>query len=245
MRRWQVLLAAGFLGIASLLLVPFETLVAEAMPPMTLRLLGIINPVILTAIAVLVGEITAGRVGLRAPLVDAWVRSEAPLGILRRQLPPALIVGVIVAAILVIYDLGVGRQLMANAGAQSALASFAMPLAPKLLYGGITEELITRWGLVSLFAWIGWKLARRPERLPSAVAAVAIVAAALLFAAGHLPLLFLIAPHATATVIVAVLAANTLPGILFGLLYVRNGLEAAMIAHAAAHLIATIISAAI
>ncbi|QAY76122.1 type II CAAX prenyl endopeptidase Rce1 family protein [Sphingosinicella sp. BN140058] len=214
MRRWQVLLAAGAIGVASLLLVPFESLVPEPIPPFTLRLLAIINPALLTAIALLVGELTARRIGLGAPLVDAWLQPKGALAILRRQLPPALIVGVAVAAILVLYGITVGDRLIAGAGAQGASASFDLPLAAKLLYGGIVEELITRWGLVSLIAWLGWRVAGRPERLPRAAAAVAIIAAAGLFAAGHLPLLFLIAPDAHAGVVVAVLAANALPGIL-------------------------------
>ena len=244
MRRWHVLLAAGLFGVASLLLVPFETLVPKPMPPLTIRLLATINPAILTVLAVLLGEVTARHVGLRAPLVDAWVGSGSPRAVFYRQLPAAMIVGVIVAAILVIYGMTIGKQLVAIAGPQGPLASFELPLAPKLLYGGITEELLTRWALVSFFAWIGWRLAGRPERLPSGVAVVAVLAAALLFGAGHLPALFLVAPHVTTAVVVAVLAANALPGILFGLLYVRNGLEAAMMAHAAAHLMATIFFAA-
>lgn len=244
MRRWQVLFILGLIGIASLLLVPLESLIPKPMPPIAVRLLALINPTILTILAVLVGEITARRVGLTTPLIDAWLTSGTTQAVLRRQLAPALIVAGIVAAILVIYGQTIGHALVATAGPHSRLATFELPLPAKLLYGGITEELLTRWGLVSLFAWIGWRLAGRPERLSSSVAAGAVLAAALLFGIGHLPVLFLIAPHATTTIVVAVIAANTVPGLLFGALYVREGLEAAMIAHAAAHLLATVISAA-
>jgi hypothetical protein len=239
MRRWQVLLIGGLIGVASLLLVPFEVLARGPVAPASLRPLAIINPAILTVIAVFIGEITARRVGLRAPLVDAWVGSAAPGNVFRKQLPSALIVGVVVAAILVGYGMTVGAQLVAGAGSQERLAAFDLPLAPKLLYGGITEELLTRWALVSTFAWIGWKLSGRPERLPVGVIAFAVSAAALIFAAGHLPLLFLIAPNATAGTIAVVMVANTVPGVLFGTLFVRNGLEAVMMAHALAHLLAT------
>lgn len=240
MRRWQVLLMAGLIGVASLLLVPFEVLTPRPMAPASLRLLAIINPAILTVIAVFMGELAARRVGLRAPLVDAWIASGAPGAVFRRQLPPALIIGVVVAAILVGYGMTIGAQLVTGAGSQASPAAFDLPLAPKLLYGGITEELLTRWALVSVFAWIGWRLSGRPARLPVGVIAAAVVAAALLFAAGHLPALFLIAPDATPGTIAAVLAANALPGVLFGTLFVRNGLEAGMMAHALAHLLATV-----
>lgn len=244
MRRWQILLVAGLIGVASLLLVPLETLIPRSMSPVVLRLLALINPTIMTIVAVFVGELTARSVGLSTPLIDAWIQSAAPGTVLRRQLRPALIVGVVVAAILVIYGMTVQQALVVAAGPDNLLASFDLPLVSKLLYGGITEELLTRWGLVSLFAWIGWRLAGRPEELPTGVAAVAVTAAALLFAVGHLPVLLLMVPHVASGTIIAVLAANAIPGMLFGALYVRHGLEAAMIGHAAAHLFATIASAA-
>jgi hypothetical protein len=70
----------------------------------------------------------------------------------------------------------------------------------------------------------------------------AVGAAALLFALGHLPMLFLVAPAAPAGIVAAVIVGNALPGLLFGMLFVRDGLEAAMIAHALAHLLATLVS---
>jgi len=240
MRRWQVLLIAGLVGVFSLLLVPFEALSPTPVSATSFRPLAIINPAILTFLAVFIGELAAKRVGLSAPLVDAWRSFSEPAAVLRSQLLPALIVAFVVAAVLVGYGATIGLRLMEGAGSQARLARFDLPLAPKLLYGGITEELLTRWALVSAFAWIGWRLAGRPKRVPIMVIALAVIAAALIFAAGHLPLLFLIAPNATASTIAAVLTANAIPGVLFGLLFVRNGLEAGMMAHALAHLLATI-----
>lgn len=240
MRRWQVLLIGGLIGVASLLLVPFEVFLPMPGSSASVRFLALINPAVLTIIAVFAGEVTARRVGLRAPLVEAWIGSKALSGILRNQIAPALVVGTAVAVVLIGYNLTIGAQLIANAGSHARIASFDLPLASKLLYGGITEEILTRWGLVSIFSWVGWRFAGRPDRLPKVVAALAVIGAAVLFAAGHLPLLSLIAPHASLGIVTTVLVANTLPGILFGALFVRHGLEAAIIAHASAHLLATI-----
>lgn len=208
MRRWHVLLIAGLIGVLSLLLVPIEALSPKPMSAAVLRPIAIINPTILTVIAVLIGELTAKRVGLGAPVVDAWLASGSPGAVLRRQLGPAMIVGFIVGLLLVTYGATVGARLVEQAGSQARLASFDLPLLPKLLYGGVTEELLTRWALVSAFAWVGWRLAGRPQQLPVAVIVLSIAGAALLFAAGHLPVLFLIAPHATAGKIAAVLLGN-------------------------------------
>ena len=72
---------------------------------------------------------------------------------------------------------------------------------------------------------------------------VVAVPGALLFAAGHLPMLFFLLPEPPGVLILMVLAGNALPGLLFGWLFWRRGLEAAMIAHALAHLFGTIATA--
>ena len=38
-----------------------------------------------------------------------------------------------------------------------------------MFYGGITEEILTRWGLMSLLVWLGWKLCKQGLGLPSHV----------------------------------------------------------------------------
>ena len=56
------------------------------------------------------------------------------------------------------------------------------------LYGGVMEELLMRLFLMSLLAFLGWKLFfRREKQSPTGVIIAANVLAALLFAAGHLP----------------------------------------------------------
>ena len=61
--------------------------------------------------------------------------------------------------------------------------------------------------------------------------------AALLFAAGHVPNLLMEVDMPPSWMIPAVLAANSVVGLICGWLFVRRGLEAAMIAHGSAHLI--------
>jgi membrane protease YdiL (CAAX protease family) len=56
------------------------------------------------------------------------------------------------------------------------------------------------------------------------------VISAILFGLGHLPSVSLVMPI-TPLVVVAALALNGVAALLFGWLYRRNGLEAAMIAH--------------
>ncbi|RVQ67033.1 CPBP family intramembrane metalloprotease [Croceicoccus ponticola] len=246
MRRSQVLLIAGLSGVASLLLVPVEAIALLPGPPTVVRLLSIIQPAILTVIMVFAGDWATRRTGLHAPVVDAWLQRDCVSPIVRRMAVPAILGAMIAGLAVVAFALSYGNAIEHAATArQSTGTAFALPLATKLLYGGISEELITRWGLVSLFCLIGWRITGRPAQLPYAAMIVAVSLAALLFAAGHLPLLFAIVPDASTLFVIAVIAGNALPGLVFGALFIRYGIEAAIIAHMGAYLVSTAILTAI
>lgn len=239
--RWHVLLVAGLAGAASVARIPLETVVDRPLPPWLLRGAQAVQVAILTALAVWVGEATAPRVGLHAPLIDAALAGSGAVGVLQRQLGPALAVGVASAAGLIAYARVIAPRLASGPGAR--LAGLRLPLAAKLLYGGVTEEILTRWGLVSAFVALGgWLTGRHGDPGP-VVAAAAVVVAALLFAFGHLPVVFVVAPDAPRWLIAAVVGGNFVPGALFGALFVAFGLEAAILAHMAAHALAVAVSA--
>jgi hypothetical protein len=104
-----------------------------------------------------------------------------------------------------------------------------------LLYGGIVEELLLRWGVMSLLVWLGWRVILRKEGSASpAIFWGAIIVAAVLFGIGHLPALANMVAL-TPLLVIRTILLNALGGILFGWLFWRRGLEVAMVAHAAAH----------
>jgi len=86
--------------------------------------------------------------------------------------------------------------------------------------------------MLSLFAWIGRFVNRTPEGRPGRAALwVATVLAALLFGLGHLPATAAAGITLDALVITRAVALSGLGGLVFGWLYWRFGLEAAMVAH--------------
>ena len=104
-----------------------------------------------------------------------------------------------------------------------------------VLYGGLSEEIMMRWGLMSFVAWAGARLfARDATRPPAAIFVSAIVIVALLFAAGHLPAAAMISSLSPA-VVGRILLLNAVAGLLFGWLFWRRSLESAMVAHASVH----------
>lgn len=232
---WWRLSLLGLIGVASLLLVPMEELVPMKLDPALLRLAAIVQPALFVLALAAVGAWAAPKVALDAPAVRAWVERRSVLPELIRQIPAATLAGIAIAGVLFFY-VAIIRQ--THAGAE--LLRFAAPVATRLLYGGITEELLMRWGLMSFLVWLAWRLSGRPAVVPRWAYGIGITVAALLFAVGHLPALSLLLPNPPDWLVGTVLVANFLPGLLFGWLFWRRGLEAAMMAHGLAHLFAAI-----
>ncbi|MBN7798318.1 CPBP family intramembrane glutamic endopeptidase [Parahaliea mediterranea] len=112
-----------------------------------------------------------------------------------------------------------------------------IPIATRVLYGGITEEILIRFGLMSLLAWLAWKsMGHFGFEGRNTPIVIAIVASALAFAAGHLPAIVAFGGVLTVPVVAYVLLWNGLFGLIAGVLYWKANLEAAIFAHALAHI---------
>lgn len=233
----------GALAVASLLLMPLERVLPLPLPALAVRLVGTIQPALLMLAFTALGAWLAPKVGLDAPLVRAGMEKRPLKPILRDQGPAALLLGLAMAAVLLVYGAFYGSKLAV--GSAAAGAGLEIPLITRILYGGIVEELMLRWGVMSLFVWLAWKVSRSGGgRVPAWCYWLGLSLSSLLFAAGHLPVLFALQASPSAELVGAILIGNSIGGMLFGWLFWRRGLEAAMMAHALAHLFAAAAAAA-
>lgn len=243
-RAFLRLYALGLLGVATLPLVAIPLLQARGLPPEApslpvLAALAMVQPSLLLAAAVAIGIRLAPAVGLRSYLAEGVALREL-LARLRRAAPLAAGLGVACALLLAAADALVFRPLLPDFFAKVERMQTVGPaglggLLVGVLYGGITEELLMRWGLMTLLVWVGWRVLQRRRGVPSrGVLWMAIALAAVTFAAGHLPAAAAIEPLSAAQV-ARIGLLNALPGMLFGWLYARHALEAAMLAHASVH----------
>jgi hypothetical protein len=196
---------------------------------------SILQSGLLLAAAVWAGIALGKPLGLGAPVIEAaWTRTGAWLP-LRRLGVPAAAVGALVGVQLAL------APTIAPAEVINAARTVNIDLAAKMLYGGITEEVLMRWGLMSAMIWLPWRIWQRKAGSPKPAYVVgAIVLTGVLFGVGHLPAAMAMGIELRAPVIAYIVVGNTLPGALFGVLYWRHGIEAAMAAHALAHLISTV-----
>lgn len=103
---------------------------------------------------------------------------------------------------------------------------------PASFYGGITEEITYRLFLMSLVAWIAVKLLRAGEegRRRTVALWTGNLVAALLFGWAHMSGVLLFGEAPTLAWVRTFLII-LIPGVAFGWLYWKRGLEAAMVSH--------------
>jgi hypothetical protein len=234
------LLAASLVGVLAILPFALEMvgragLGASPIPLPLLVLLTFLQNGLLLALLIAVGMLLAERVGLRMPLLSAWTRGE------RLPVRPVVLPGVLLGAAAGVLLVAMEALLFLRELPPAMLSLFGIPLWKRLLagvlYGGINEEVLMRLFLVSLMAWLLGKFWRTPEGRPAGGAFwSAIILVALVFGLGHLPATATMAPL-TPVLVTRALLLNGVAGVAFGYLYWRHGLEAAMVGHAATHLV--------
>lgn len=207
-------------GLPGILVMPFVLL----LPPDVPAGIAMLNPLILLIAAAMLGQWAAPKIGLPSALIlgsRIRLRNLALWSAL--GLCAGLAIAVLDHATASLWSSGNVPTLRENRDAAT--------LALGLLYGGLTEEVIFRWGLLSLLA-IGLS-----RLLPlSAALAIAALLAAILFALAHLPATLLDAGFATPALITRTLLWNALLGLGYGIALIRHGMEAAILAHMATHL---------
>lgn len=210
----------------------------ELPPPIILKIVSVIQPAVLVTLAVLVGVGLAHRVGLNAPTVEAAASGQPFWPKLRSQLLPGILVGVVCGVAIITIWVVAKPQLSTEFVSRAEAFNKLIPSAMRFLYGGLTEEVLLRWGFMTFLVWLPWRLFQNGEGSPkSALVVAAIFISALVFGAGHLPIASMLAGELTFPLAAYVVTANSLFGIAAGFLYWKRGLESAMIAHIAAHVV--------
>lgn len=240
--KWKIallLMLMGLPGVVATSWLALPLLVDASSIPVpleTLKLATALQSSIFVLVAAILGTWLAPKVGVSAPVIMAIAGGGKVLESFRPQLASALAGGCIGASVIVAFHAFSPEALTA------VQPETPLPLAVRILYGGITEEILLRWGLMTSIAWLGWKVFQNNYNPPSpAVMGAAIVLSALIFGLSHLPPVALSLPELSASVIAYVTMGNTLFGLVAGYLFWRYGIEAAIAAHVFAHIFAFII----
>ncbi len=186
------------------------------------------------------GLLLVNRTGFDLPIIKALL-ARKPLGKMIKNealvaLISALILSVVAIIVLVLLKPAIQNDFasrglsLSDFEGRSQAPYWAMGLAS--FSAGTLEEIGFRLGLMSLVAFLGglvWKdTAKRPT---SSVIWTAILLVALLFGAVHVSNIAALGLPFTPSLIGYAVIGNLVPGIFFGWLYWKRGLETAIVTH--------------
>lgn len=186
----------------------------------------------LVGTSVVVGLRLGDAVDLGAPRLRAWLTDDNPVTS-DGWLAPAVTLGLGVAVVLATLDLIVfapftraalrdASSAAAGGGANSSFVGLLMSV-----YGGVTEELLLRYGLLTGVVWLFGRVVDAPE---APVVWTGIVLTSVAFGVSHLPATATVF-ELTPVIVGRAVVLNGVAGIAFGWLYWRHGLVAAVVAH--------------
>jgi membrane protease YdiL (CAAX protease family) len=246
-KLFAIIWFAGMLGVLSVLLIDLSAILANLpatagleMPfhPLIVKLLSVVQTAFLLTIAIFIGIQLAHRVGLSAPAAEALAKGNSFVSALKPQVLPGLMAGLI-AGVAILTSWLLFRPILPLVFVTRAeKLNSSMPLLTRFLYGGITEELLLRWGLLTLLVWVAWRIFQGGRGRPRAIYVVsAIVISSIVFGLGHLPLAAALGVALSLPIVAFIVLANSLFGLIAGYLYWRKGLETAIIAHMSTHVV--------
>lgn len=225
----------GLLGVMTMLTVTipldsFPKEFLEKISPQTLKYLVLINPTILLLVAVVVGTLLYDKVGFSVPTISLLLKIEQPKIKIITQIKSGillgLLTGILTTIIGIIFKSSIPQEFI-DLGNKIHVTTIA-----RFTYGGLTEELLMRFGFMTLVVWVIFKITKK---LGNSTYWTGIIVASILFAVGHFPVVFNTVQNPTIALLTYILIGNSIAGLIFGWLFWKKGLEAAFVGHIFAH----------
>jgi len=231
------LIILGIIGVASMLTMDIplppeaEAILKDKFTAGQIKLLTLINPTILLIIFVVIGTILYQKVNLKVPIIEKLIgiRKESikTISILKYGIVGGILSGILLSLIGLVYNPILPAEFLELG------ESLKPTLVARFLYGGLTEEILMRFGLMTLIVWLCSKIFKETKPF---VFWTGIVIAAIIFAFGHFPIAYQAVDNPTMGLLTYILIGNSIGGIIFGWLYWKKGLESAFVAHIFTHI---------
>ncbi len=200
-----------------------------------LFLLSSVQSFLLVLISSAIGTKLSPIIGFEAPFFQSIISGEQLWSNFYHQLMGAFFYGLFGSVIFLsiyyfYYRPRLGRETVLN---MENLRN-NIGLMGRIFYGGIVEEVLTRWGLLTLFIWL-FKLIF--STVNTITIWISIIVSGIIFALGHLPSYLGAGCKKTPLFIFLMLSLNLMASLVFGWLFWQYGLLSAMMAHALFHII--------
>lgn len=180
------------------------------------------------------GAVLSGQTGLHAPLLEALLAGKAGLSSFQTILLPTFLYSLFGLIIFCGFYYGVVGSIIDEYSFQiMAKMRAALGLDGCVLYGGVVEEVIARWGLMNVVAFFAMMFSKQNN---SVVIIVSIILSGLMFAVGQIPAYLAAGCISSRRFVYSVVLLSIWQSSLFGFLFWQYGLESAILAHMLLHL---------
>jgi hypothetical protein len=194
----------------------------------------IVQTLFMVFVMSLAGAVLSLRTGLKAPVLEAFLNGKGSFSALLAILLPSFLYAFgglvifcglyygIIASILDDHSFQVMNRVRRSLGIDGCV-----------LYGGVVEEVIARWGLMNVLSFFVLMFTQQNNLV---VVWISIFLSAVLFAVGQIPLYLASGAHSSRRLIYSILILSLWQSLLFGFVFWQYGLLASILAHMLFHL---------
>ncbi|MCQ6963288.1 CPBP family glutamic-type intramembrane protease [Methanolobus chelungpuianus] len=180
------------------------------------------------------------KVGLKATLLESLFEGRGLPEGFNSSLKLSILLGLLVGTLIFATD----RLVFSMFTEPLTVLLSSPPIEQRILYSfyaGIVEEIILRFFLVTLLVWISWKIKKNPDGSPTTTGFwLSILLVSTIYGFGYFLSLTSVTDY-NAILPIAIIALGIISGSVFGWLYWKKGLEAAIIANLSASLMVFVI----
>lgn len=211
-------------------------LIPQASPDISKRIsiLAMIQSFFLTFIMCIGGAVISQKTGLKAPVLEAMLHGQPFIEQLQNILLPSLLFALLAFVLFAFLFYMVCASLIDDKSFQILRTIHQqLGLDGALLYGGVLEEIIARWGMFNALVFFCLIFVRDPQH--NGVLWIAAVISACVYAFSQLPAYFAAGCIKSRQFIYCFLALHLCTSMIFAYVFWQYGLVAAIFSHMLFH----------
>lgn len=179
------------------------------------------------------GAFLSLRTGLHAPLLEALLQGNAELSSFQAILLPTFLYSLLGLIVFLVLYYGVVASILDDHSFKvMANLRRALGVDGCVLYGGVVEEIIARWGLLNLIVFFAMLFAKQNSDM---VIWIGIVLSGLMFGIGQVPAYLAAGCLSSRRLVYSILLLCLWQSFIFGFLFWQYGLISAIFAHMLFH----------
>lgn len=180
------------------------------------------------------GSLLSPKTGLGDPVLNSLLQGHGLLDTFLASLFPVFIYSLICFVVFCFIYYGIVRSILDEQSIEAMTKlRAALKLDGCLLYGGVVEEIIARWGLMNLVAFFTLLFVKQ---MSITVVYTAITLSGLMFAIGQIPVYLAAGCSSSRRLVYSLVLLSLCQSLFFGFIFWHYGLVGAIIAHLLFHI---------